>query len=508
MATHFELPTNLTAELLVAILTDRLTCQHFSKQPVLKAYYDSFDWRLYRHEIICELNQSAQQSLLQLSNRKNGQPIASTPLHEVPAFSKQFEDRKMRKNLEPVLEMRALQVVCTLECVVYQFDIVDDDKQVAIRVMIEEFEQLNDRLVLFPVKGHSKVAHHVSGMVLALGLTLADKPVLLDALRLQGRKPKDYSSKLDILLIPEIRADIACKTLFSHLLQVIRANEQGVIDNTDSEFLHDFRVAIRRTRVGLGQFKNVFPEDTIRCYKDFFSWLGQITGETRDLDVTLLDFDRYQKHLPTELRPSLTPLCELIAQKHWGSQQQLAKELCSDRYSSQLAEWEAYLRSPSSKNPAQTDAQLSIKELADQQIWKMYRQAITQGEAIGLMSPPKDLHTLRKTCKKLRYLMEFFQSLYAQRHLSNLMKILKRLQNVLGEFQDYTIQQKRLMQICKEMQATDSAAQTILALQLLIGDFDDRKNKVREHFTWQFSAFKKAENHKAFKALFAPHHGR
>ena len=63
------------------------------------------------------------------------------------------------------------------------------------------------------------------------------------ALRLQGRKPNDYSSKININLDPEMRADIAIKYIYSHLLKAIKDNEQGAIADIDSEFLHDFRVA-------------------------------------------------------------------------------------------------------------------------------------------------------------------------------------------------------------------------------------------------------------------------
>jgi CHAD domain-containing protein len=50
-----------------------------------------------------------------------------------------------------------------------------------------------------------------------------------------------------------MRADVAAKYIYSHLLKAIKDNEQGTIADTDSEFLHDFRVAVRRPRAGLSQ---------------------------------------------------------------------------------------------------------------------------------------------------------------------------------------------------------------------------------------------------------------
>jgi CHAD domain-containing protein len=506
MATHFELPVNLTPEALIATLSDKLEFHLVSRQQVLKTYYDSFDWRLYEHGLICEFNQSTHTSALQLSYRKNGERIARMPLFEVPAFSKQFNPGKVRQILEPLLEMRALLAVGSLECEAYHLNIVNADEKIVLRILIEEFELINTRLTLFPIKGYDKVAERIAEMVTKeLGLYAVDKPLLLDALKLQGRHPKDYSSKLDIPLVPKMRADIASKTIFSYLLQSIKANEQGTITNTDSEFLHDFRVAVRRTRAGLSQLKSVLPEDIIARYKEFFSWLGQITGETRDLDAYLLNFEHYKKQLPSDLRQSINPLHHFLALKQRQAQKQLAKKLHSSKYSTLMAEWEAYLASPLPKNPTSAESILTIKELADQRIWKIYKQSIKEGDAIDRHSPPEALHKLRKTCKKLRYLMEFFRNLYPEHRMDKLLKRLKRLQDVLGDYQDYATQQEKLKQFSEQMQGINTPSKTFLAMEVLIQDFDSRKNKVRDHFTWQFAAFKKTENHTAFHALFAPH---
>jgi hypothetical protein len=114
---------------------------------------------------------------------------------------------------------------------------------------------------LQPIKGYDKAAEHIIEILTTkLGLTPAKKPLLLTALKLQGRKPNDYSSKLNINLDPDMRADIAAKYIYSHLLKAIKDNEQGTIADTDSEFLHDFRVAVRRTRAGFSQLKGVLPD--------------------------------------------------------------------------------------------------------------------------------------------------------------------------------------------------------------------------------------------------------
>jgi CHAD domain-containing protein len=299
-----------------------------------------------------------------------------------------------------------------------------------------------------------------------------------------------------------MRVDIAIKYIFSHLLRVIKLNEQGTIADTDSEFLHDFRVAVRRTRAGLSQAKNVLPQDVLAKYGEFFSWLGQITGDTRDLDVYLLNFEQYKKELPVVIRQSINPLRHFLEAKKQKSHKQLARKLRSAKYLKGLAEWEEYLASIPSKTLTEADTGLTIKEFADKKIWKTYKQALKEGAAIDRHSPPEAMHKLRKTCKKLRYLMEFFQNLYPEHHMDRLNKHLKRLQQVLGDYQDYAVQQERLQQFSEEMQAINTPNKTFMAMGVLIQDFENRKCTARNRFAAHFAGFIKPGNQELFRTLF------
>ncbi|CAG7857089.1 hypothetical protein MCAMS1_01808 [biofilm metagenome] len=492
-ATHYELPANLTAKKLISALSDKFETHVASKQYLLKTYYDSFDWRLYKHDLICEFNRSKQSSSLILSNRKTNDLVASTILFDVPSFCKQFNPGKVRQALEPVLGIRALIAVCTLECEAYHLDITDQDEKVVLRLLIEEFELLSNRLTLFPVKGNAKFIKQITDLLINdLGLTTANKPVLLQALSLQGRLPKDYSAKLDLSFTPHMPADTACKAVFSSLLKIIKLNEQGVIADTDSEFLHDYRIAVRKTRVGLNQMKNILPQDVLTQYKEFFSWLGKITNECRDLDVYLLNFDDYKKKLPSAIRQNINPLQQFLAAKKQKSHKQLARQLRSKKYKTTLTKWEAFLTCTARDSTDEQAATITAKDLADRKIHKTYKNIIKLGEQITPQSPPEALHNLRKICKRLRYLMEFFQNLYPERRISKSIASLKKLQDVLGDYQDYAVQQEQLQQFSGEMQATNTPSKTFLAMGVLIQEFENRKCKARNRFDAQFAAFKKA----------------
>ena len=140
--------------------------------------------------------------------------------------------------------------------------------------------------------------------------------------------------------------------------------------------------------------------------------------------------------------------------------------------------------------PVEPNAKLSIKQLADRRIWKNFKRVIQEGDVITEHSPAETLHDLRKSCKKLRYLMEFFQNLYPEQQIKVFIKNLKGLQEVLGDFQDYAIQESTLKQFSEEMLANQVPANTLLAMGVLIQNLDTLRTQARDDFSAKFSHFK------------------
>lgn len=500
---HFELPENLTASKLLKKLSKKLDVQIVTQQYVIKTFYDSFDWRLYNAGMVCEFNHSQTVSQLNLLDSKSGTLIASENMQDIPAFSECFPQGRLKTHVETQLEMRALLPVCHLPYETYRLNVLNKDKKIVLRLHIDEYELLTNYVRLLPLKGYEKAARKVSELLQKnFELKPAENTVLNIGLKQQGRKVKAYSSKLVIKLKPKMRADEASKVIYRHLLNAIYINEAGTISDTDTEFLHDFRVAVRRTRSGLSQFKNTLPAAVVSQHAVFFSWLGQITGLTRDLDVYLLSYKKYKEALPVSLREDISPLYDFLKQKQSQAQKELAEKLKSSEYRKKLAAWDAYLKEPLAKKGKASNTNISIKELAEQRIWAVYKRILKEGEAINESSPAEALHDLRKTCKKLRYLMEFFQSLYKADDMKSLLKILKGFQTVLGDFQDYEIQEVNIKQFSEEMMANNVPANTLLAMGVLVQDLDKMKCRARNDFAKQFAVFKQVENQSAFKMLF------
>jgi len=489
---QFKFPVNLTVQQFITQLSEIVDNQLVFPHYYLKTYYDSFDWRLYSNKVIAEFSDST----FILKSFENGLIIASTELNEVPKFYQQFEQSDVRNQLESLLEIRALLPICTVAVQSQQLNIINSDKKTTLRLIIEEYEHIRHRVLLQPIKGYDQEAEDISNLLISqLGLIATRKSVLLEALK-QENKSICLPKKV-IYLTPEMSADIAIKIIYSQLLKTIKDNERGTIDNTDSEFLHDFRVAVRKTRSALSQLKKILPNDINIHYAQFFSWLGSITSETRDLDVYLLNFDQYKNDLPLAMRKHLNPFQDFLYKKQQQAQQALANELRSVHYLSTLSAWENYL-----EQPVPIASELSIKELADKRIRKNFQRVLKEGKNITDQSPAEDLHELRKSCKKLRYLMDFFQSLYPKNKIKQLLNALKILQEVLGDFQDCSVQEEHLKQFSAEMRAMETSNDTLLAIDSLIENLDNHKAEIRSHFALKFAEFTQEETLNTFKLLF------
>jgi len=504
IALSFEFPANLSTETFIAKLTKKTPCELVQQYDAQKSFYDSFDWRLYDANLICEFNQSKHTTALVLKKNTTAEIIASAAIDKPPTFANDLPISSLSDKLRNLLEMRALLLLTTLELQVYKLNILNKDQKTIARLLIEDYNNFRCRLTIQPIKGYDKAAINLHQLLVKqYALTVIRKPILLAALKNQGRKPKDYSSKLKLQLKSTMPADKGIRIIYKTLLNIIKINETGTIEAIDTEFLHDFRVSIRRTRSGLNQFKALLPRNINSYYSQYFAWLGTITSLTRDLDVYLLNIDAYKASLPKSMREDLNPLKDFLQAKQIIAQKALVKKLTSKKYLQTLDKWEDYLKQPPTKN-----ASLPLKELADTRIWKVYQRILKEGTVITEQTPAQSLHDLRKTCKKLRYLMEFFQSLYLTNKIKTLIKSLKGLQEVLGDFQDYEVQEDALRKFSEEMMRLQSiSTPTFLAMGVLVQKLDEKRCQARNDFAVHFVEFKTPSNQAIFKSLFATHTG-
>jgi CHAD domain-containing protein len=479
-----------------------------------RTFFDSFDWRLYRSGTVLEEIRSNGDAWLICRALGSGEMLSRIE-GTVPRFVRDLPPGMLRSRLESVIAMRAFLPVATLDSRLQVVDGLNKDDETVVRISLEENAvhpvdgskgvTLPNRVVVIPVKGYDKVRRRlVKFLQRDISLTPAVGDQMEEAARVVGRRPGDYTSKLDFRLDPQMPTIQALTQILLHLLDVIEANEEGVKRDLDSEFLHDFRVAVRRTRSAMTQVKGVLAPELLARFKPEFAWLGAITGPTRDLDVYLLQYDAFRNGLPEAFRDHLEPLHHYLVVHQKMEQEKLAKDLEGVRYRHLVQEWRAALQGPVA-GPQSINAVRPVAEVAGDRIWKVYRRTLKEGRAIHDGSPAEALHELRKTCKKLRYLLQFFQSLYSLKEVRKLIKALKALQDNLGEFQDLRVQSEFLREISDQMgHKEESRVTTLLAMGVLVEKLQEGQRRARTEFAGRFRLFSEPAIEASFKKLFMP----
>ena len=483
-----------------------------------RRYFDSFEWSLYlAGAALEEVTADGRRELVWQDLAHNAAELARQALEVEPGLVADLPAGPVRERLAPVLGVRRLLPMVTLVSTSRVLRVLNDDDKTVARIQLEQARVLaNDprgevalplRLRLAGVRGYAQNLEDTERLLTdLLVLEPAHAPLYLSALAAAGLDPGGYSSRLDYRLDPEQRADAATRTILLGLLETLEANIDGTRQNLDPEFLHDLRVATRRTRSALGQIKGVLPLAIVDDFKSRFAWLQQVTGPVRDLDVYLLDFPRLKASLPPSLRDDLEPLKDWLLAHYTAEQRALAETLASERFITLLRDWRAFLQAPS-RNGAQEgakDAATPIKAVADKRIRRMVKRVRREGRAISDASPHEELHELRKSCKKLRYLIEFFQSLYPPEDIRRVVKQLKVLLDNLGGFQDLAVQAEHLRETAAAMQADGVATLgSLLSTGALIGHMLEEQQRSRRAFARIFAGFDSDENAAVLKRLFA-----
>jgi CHAD domain-containing protein len=354
------------------------------------------------------------------------------------------------------------------------------------------------------VKGYLKYARNLASRIEAAGFALSKTDdIYFDALAVVDKKPGSYSAKVNISLDPDMRSDKATKAILRFLLQVMRINEANLEKDLDTEFLHDFRVATRRTRSALGQVKYVFPTKTTDRFKKEFAFVGKLSNELRDLDVYLLNEDKYKAMLPPILRDDIDPLFDYLRKKRSKALQKVIRSFKTKKYAKIIQDWEAFLNKGRQNSVNASNAEVSVIDLARKRIYKKYRNVVKVGSQILENTEDEMLHVLRIHCKKLRYLMEFFSSLFPRKKMNTLIAQLKILQDNLGDFNDLCVQREYLLNLIEELPTTQQQnKKTLAAIGSLIGAMDIEKQTVKAAFAKTFTDFASSANQELFRELF------
>lgn len=460
---------------------------------------ETFDWRL--HKAGYALYHDGADLRFTSPGDNSPEEAVPLPLEKRPVMLEDLPEG-LRPKLSSIIKMRALIPIATLPCRHYKMAILNEDDKTVVRLEVNSYgsEGLGRITARAErVRGYDSELAIIKNFLKKDGFQSNETPYLA-ALKSAGRKAGDYSGKLNLHLDGQQKSDTAVRIIYRRLLDIIRTNVDGTLKDIDTEFLHDFRVAVRRTRSGLSQFKGVFPEPVVLRAKEDFSLLGKWTNEVRDLDVFLLAKEDYRDLLPDDMKPDLDQFFQELEARRSDALKVLSKNLRSEQFAGILQRWDAYLeQAPIAPLREAPNAMKPIQWLAGKRIYKKYLRVREMGLAIHPGTPDQNLHDLRIECKKLRYLLEFFTSLYPDGMVDDLIKRLKKLQTLLGDFNDLCVQREELAVMAMGVKPTQNLRKVMLAIGLLMGRLYEHQITVKEDCIAGLDKFINDETHTRFR---------
>jgi CHAD domain-containing protein len=298
-------------------------------------------------------------------------------------------------------------------------------------------------------------------------------------------------ANVKVKMQPDERADVAVARVLLRLREVQEQNLPGTLADADLEYLHDFRVSIRRTRSVLREMRGVFAPADLERVRASFKWLQDRTSATRDLDVYLYEFDGLRALTPATMRADLDPLRDLLSERRHRARLAMEAALQSDRAGALRDEWGGILEALALEDEAERpDAARPIGGLAAKRIRKVHRKMVKMGRAITPDSRPEQYHELRKKGKELRYLLELFATqLFDGDVVKPLIKALKDLQDVLGLHQDREVQIEMLREIGGELVGEPGGVGALMAIGVLVERLEADARDARGRFAASFAEF-------------------
>jgi len=473
-----------------------------------RRYYDSVDWRLLRQNL-CLYHAEKQ---LHLGNLNYNLTIANFPFENLPQtlFVKELPASSLKNRLKPIIDVRALIHQLSEKCTAQEIYLLNtDDKRVvrlcfrrSILLRDQKESPLNQTLQVNPIRGYEKESEMAQEIIRDFGIESLSDSLFRRLIGTAGIKPERHSSKIKFDFQDTIPIGEALQKIFIQFAEVMKRNEAGIRKDIDIEFLHDFRVAVRRTRSLMSQAKSIIPAREGAYFKIKFADLQKKTNNLRDLDVFLLKEQPFKKILPVSLKKSLDSLFDDIRQQRRNAQQNVAELLVSKEYREMMKEWSHFLRA--GQLLSHPEAKTPVVRFAKKVIRKRLKRVLLEMNNLIIGSPQDgQIHALRIEAKKLRYLLEFFSSIFPVQEMNEIVDHLKGVQDLLGSYNDLVIQSRDLEKRLSELNFSNkTASRTAAAFGGLLTHFTQEKVAIKKQLKKTFQLINDPTQIKKYQSLF------
>jgi CHAD domain-containing protein len=240
---------------------------------------------------------------------------------------------------------------------------------------------------------------------------------------------------------PEPKAPVVAylKWALSQHVGWLVAHDPGTRLGTEPESLHQLRVATRRLRAVLRTAQPILLPTWATTLEQELTWLSELLGPARDLDVQIAYFTEASAELDARDRKLLAPFISHLRTQRAAVQQMVVSELTSARYVELIQRLQQ-----AAQDPSVVESPLTVRDLARREFKKL-RKAISR-----LAPSPSDttLHKIRIKTKRARYATELARSSVGK-PASRFIKSVRAVQDLLGMHQDAIQAERHVRQFLK-----------------------------------------------------------
>ncbi len=217
------------------------------------------------------------------------------------------------------------------------------------------------------------------------------------------------------------------------------AHDPGTRLGTESESLHQMRVATRRLRAVLHAARPILLPAWATSLQQELDWLSDLLGPARDLDVQISYFRDESAGLDARDRKLLAQFIAHLRIQREAVQKMVLGELTSARYFELIRRLQQ-----AAHDPSVVESPLRVRHLA-QRAFKKLRKAINR---LGPSPSDTRLHKVRITAKRARYAAELACSSVGKL-ARRFIKSARAIQDLLGIHQDAIQAERHIRQFLK-----------------------------------------------------------
>lgn len=225
----------------------------------------------------------------------------------------------------------------------------------------------------------------------------------------------------------------------------------------DLEYVHQLRVATRRTAIALRVFAPCIPKKQRSALKSALDRLRDAAGRARDWDVFHQTLSAWRDSTPSDHLPGADFLFGFSLGSRAACQHDLAR--LEDALGAEALEI-VWKNAKVSMRVSKASASMSLPEFAQHEIAR--RLGPFEADVAGTLTP-EGLHPFRIHVKRLRYTLEVFRDLFEKDSLKSLLSFLEDIQGLLGRLHDLQVGEQRIEEAAALVLRADEATQTRLA---------------------------------------------